>query len=122
MNDAIEPPSHSRKPLFNWMTAEFMFERVERSYFQGSCTDEKIKERTDGVVVGLVARELRERGRGTSPEELARANREVRAFLTNYRANFARDRDHFFFVDLFPENAARFNITIEQCWPGEPLQ
>jgi hypothetical protein len=36
----------------------------------------------------------------------------------NQRGLFERLRREYFFINAYPENDARFDVTFEQCWPA----
>jgi hypothetical protein len=109
MNDAIEPPSDTRRQLFDSTSAELMFRWVMRGYFRDQCTEQRIAALVEGQVAPLALRD-------NSPQFLAAMRTEMRAALTNHRKVFEDARRRFFFCDVQPENCARFNITFEDCW------
>jgi hypothetical protein len=107
MNDAIDP---ARK-AFNVVTAEAAFQRVYTEYLRERCSERALAEREEAIVAGLG--ELTERARGSSAEELGRARRLVREHLRSHRHHFNQIRTKFFFIDLYPENDARFPLRFE---------
>jgi hypothetical protein len=46
------------------------------------------------------------------PQEEMLARQRMHDFISDQPARFEESRRHFFMIDLFPENAARFNLTV----------
>ena len=52
-------------------------------------------------------------------EEVAGWRERARALLLNHEACFDLEWRKFFYIDEFPENAKRFDVTIDDCRPAE---
>jgi hypothetical protein len=103
-NDAVDP-SHA---IFGSFSAERLFADVYNGYLKQNSTEEQIAERAEKWVAMARA----ERGE-LPPEEVARIRAFGRNYILAYEERFEETWRLFFMIDLFPENAARFNLRIE---------
>lgn len=54
------------------------------------------------------------------PREETLERQRMHEFIADQPARFEESRRHFFMIDLFPENGARFNLTVTpRCREGE---
>jgi hypothetical protein len=112
MNDAIEPPSATRRQVYHALSAENMFQMVMRAYFRTECTPERLAARVEDHVAYLARR-------GMGAQDLTYARAIVQAEYSNHRAVFEHYRQLYFCCDLHPEIDARFNASFEDCWPSD---
>ena len=49
--------------------------------------------------------------------DIERGRERLRAHLSDHRDAFEKFRREFFFIDLYPENDARFDVKFEECQP-----
>jgi hypothetical protein len=113
MNDAVDVT----KATFSRVSAEIAFKWVYAGYRKDLCTPGKISMRVEKVVKQFVARELAQRGLGTSHEEMVRARTLVRQHMEDHELHFETMREDYFLIDLCPENDARFDVKIADCRP-----
>jgi hypothetical protein len=104
MNDAVAPG----RMTFGIFTAEDMFYRVMHGYFATHCSEDILATRENRLVDELVEM-------GWSGEDLERGRQALRRALHDQRPYFEQWKERFFFCDLYPENAARFDVTFEEC-------
>lgn len=60
-----------------------------------------------------------QRGAAVPAEEIAEWRERTRAFLLNHEARFDLEWRKFFYIDEFPENAKRFDFTLDDCRPAQ---
>jgi hypothetical protein len=114
MNDAIDPNAET----FWLISAEDVFKIVNRSHFEEHCTPEALARRRDRLV-SRVARKHRARTGLDASQQLAQQwFDQATTHLLDQRALFDRLRREYFFINQFPKNEARFDVTFEQCWPA----
>ena len=104
MNEVVD----STKATFGAFNAERLFTDVYNGYLEATSTEADVAKRVDG----WVARARAERGI-LPPEEIEHIRGFARDYILNYDERFEECRRHFFMVDLFPENDARFNLALE---------
>ena len=104
MNKAVS----SEKRTFSVFTAEFTFQYVMHKYLKLLCSEEALDSR-ENEAVSKAARN------GMAEHQLAHFRKWFRKYIREHRAHFEARRSHFFFYDLFPENATRFDLTFEEC-------
>jgi len=113
VNDAVNPAEKT----FWIISAETAFKTVYQGYLDKQCTPEAIEKRVETIVANIGAR-LRAEGRPARFNWEIERNRETaRKHLSDHRARFEEMRREFFFIDLYPENAERFDFTFEDCQP-----
>jgi hypothetical protein len=108
LNDIVDPD----KATFGIYNCEKLFTDVWNGYFEQTATEQQVEERVDV----LVARARAERSE-LPREEVARIRAFARDYILDHPARFEESRRHFFMIDLYPENAARFNLVAA---PAEP--
>jgi hypothetical protein len=114
MNDAIDPS----RETFWLISVEDAFKTVNRSYFEEHCTPEALARRRDRLM-SRVARKHRARTGLDAGVQLAQQwFDQATAHLLDQRGLFERLRREYFFINAFPENDARFDVTFDQCWPA----
>lgn len=101
LNSIVDPD----RATFAIFTAEKLFRDVWDTYFEMTSTETQIAARVERAVA--VAQ------RSQSPAELARFRASMRDYILDYEARFEESRRHFFFVDLYPANDARFNLVLQ---------
>ena len=104
MNKAVS----SEKRTFSVFTAEFTLCYVIHHYLKFQCSEEALLSR-ENKAVSKVARD------GMAEPQLAQFRKSVRIHIRDHRARFEEIRSRFFFYDLYPENATRFDLTFEEC-------
>jgi hypothetical protein len=104
MNKAVS----SEKRSFSVFTAEFTLRYVMHHYLKSLCSEEALVARENKAVVGA-ARD------GMADHQLPLFRQWFRSYQRDHRAHFEKIRSNFFFYDLYPENATRFDLTFEEC-------
>ena len=100
MNNIVDPD----KTTFAIFNCEQLFRYVWEDYF-ASATDEKwIAARVEENIESAKAKRPR------SESELAELRVYLRNYILDHPARFEESRRHFFMIDLYPENDARFNL------------
>jgi hypothetical protein len=113
INDAVDPNAET----FWLISAEDVFKIVNRSHFEEHCTPEALARRRDRLV-SRVARKHRARTGLDASQQLAQQwFDEATAHLLDQRGLFERLRREYFFINHFPKNDTRFDVTFAQCWP-----
>jgi hypothetical protein len=113
MNDAVD----SAKETFWTISAETAFKMVYRGYLDNQCTPEAMDKRLEIIVANLGERRRAEGYGGRFNWEIERDREVALRYLSDHRARFEELRREFFFIDLYPENAGRFDFTFEECQP-----
>lgn len=90
-------------------TAELWFCRIWRGYEKELCTEEALQEREDRVVVGMMRQSNYDLRYAMNGRLL------VRQWLEDKEKMFAHYHRSFLMLDLFPDNADRFQMTYQQC-------
>ena len=54
------------------------------------------------------------------PAHSERARKMMYDYITDHPRRFENSKRHFFMIDLYPENAARFNVLDHTGRPGAP--
>jgi len=104
MNNAIAPV-----PLtFVGVAAERLFYLTMHGYFTTYCSEEALARREN------TRRALLER-LGISEEQREHDRQWFHSHVRDHRRHFETFKNRFFFCDLYPENAARFGATLEDC-------
>ena len=114
MNDAVDASTET----FWLMSAEDVFKTVNRSHFKEHCTPEALRRRRDRLMSRLARRHRAKNGLDPSAELAQRWFDQATAHLLDQRTLFERLRQEYFFINAFPENNVRFDVTFEQCWPA----
>jgi hypothetical protein len=115
MNDAV---STTEETFWN-VSAELAFKMAFQGYMRGEGSPEGATVRADAFANRRAARVAAQRGAPVLAEEVAEWRDRTRAFLLNHEARFDLEWRKFFYIDEFPENAKRFDFTIDDCRPTE---
>lgn len=94
---------------FREYTAENIFHRLMHGYFRTRCSHDALAKRENTIVAQLEQM-------GMSGGQMVR-----RVLFESLRPTFEYSKEQFFFCDLYPENAARFRVTFEDC-QGDPSE
>jgi hypothetical protein len=94
----------SNSPSYSFWDAEKCFERVYRRYLKDECSEPSLHGRATALWEKL-DRKKRQQYPLTYIAELLR---------NDSTKNFIPHKENFFFEDLFPENTARFRLTLQQ--------
>jgi len=114
MNAAIVPPADA----FWLISAEHAFKTMNRSHFLEHCTPEALAQRRDRLM-SRVARQYRaQHGLDPSQQLAEQWFAQATSHLIDQRGLFERLRREYFFINAYPENDARFDVTFEDCWPA----
>ena len=101
-------------------SAELGFKLAFQGYLvHGEGSPEGATVRADAFAIRRAARVAVQRGAPVPVEEVAQWREQTRAFLLNHEARFDLEWRKFFYIDEFPENAARFDFTIDDCRPAD---
>jgi hypothetical protein len=114
MNAAILPPADA----FWLISAEDAFKTVNRSHFVEHCTPEALARRRDRLMSRVASRHRAQHGLDPSQQLAEQWFAQATSHLMDQRGLFERLRREYFFIDAYPENDARFDVTFEQCWPA----
>jgi len=104
MNDVVAPAQLT----FAAFTAEYVFHAVMYRYFVTQCSEDVLAERENKTAARLEQD-------GMSGEDLEHGRQLFRRYVRDHRRHFEQLKKHFFFCDLYPENTARFGVTLEDC-------
>jgi len=115
MNDAV---STTEETFWN-VSAELAFKLAFQSYMRGEGSPEGAAVRADAFATRRAARVGAQRGAPVGADEIVEWRERTRAFLLNHEARFDLEWRKFFYIDEFPENAKRFDFTIDDCRPAE---
>jgi hypothetical protein len=111
MNDVIDPT----RMTFGALHAELLFKQVYRGFMAQMCNDPAISRRLDAMMVRWQAQARIDFGRELSPQQMDRARALARQELESHERHFAAFRHEYFWIDQFPENDARFPVTLQDC-------
>jgi uncharacterized protein YnzC (UPF0291/DUF896 family) len=84
-------------------------------YLASISKEEQVQERVEHAVTEAVKKRPR------TDEELAELRVYMRNYLLDYRARFEESRRHFFMIDLFAGNDARFNLVLKLADDQAPV-
>lgn len=79
------------------------------------CAQPALERRLVAIMAQWQTRARLDLGRELTPEQLARARERVREELHSHERHFAVFRNEYFWIDRFPENDARFPVTLSDC-------
>ena len=116
--DAIKAMNQSVAPkprTFGAYTAERLFRDVVEEFLATACVEPALSRRITSLFTRLVARRYVETRQAPSADQLNQIRAHVRSYIEGHEAWCAETYENFFFVDLVPENAERFPITLEEC-------
>lgn len=102
MLDNIVDPDRATFGIF---TVEKLFRDVWDTYFAMTSTEAQVAARVERAVA--------QAQHSHSPAELAHFRANMRDHILDYKARFEESRRHFFFVDRYPANDARFNLVLQ---------
>jgi len=104
LNATIDPDADT----FQIFNCEQLFRTIWRWYLDGKTVDE---------IMGPVFEEMLARRHAERPmtdTEVVEMREYVGRYVRDYRPRFEESRRHFFMIDRFPGNNARFNLVLEQ--------
>jgi hypothetical protein len=109
MNATIDPdPS---KTTFAVFTAKFNFRYIMHDFL-------KVRE-TEAELAAAEARiEAMAAAQGVPASLIEQRRPALRDHLRNFEANYESTKSNYFFIDLYPENATRFPVTLHDCRLG----
>ncbi len=107
MNNVVNPDEE----MFRIYNCEQLFRDVWEWYLEGTSTEEHVTPRLEEAVAKAQAERPR------SPAEIAQLRTFMRNYILDYHARFEESRRHFFMIDLYPHNAARFNLELTPAAP-----
>ena len=110
----------AHEPTFGAFNAEALFRRIYRMFIAEKCSEQALFAREEAMVREFQGKFLQEHGRRLTQSELTFARTGMRKYIRDHQARFKEFRDRYFFVDLFPENAQRFEVSLEECQEGAP--
>jgi hypothetical protein len=113
MNDAVD----RAKETFWTISPETAFKVVFKGYLKGEGSPEAIERRLVKVEADALAKRRADGLPDMFKRDIERGRERLRAHLSDHRAAFEKFRREFFFVDLYPENDARFDVKFEDCQP-----
>jgi hypothetical protein len=113
MNDAVG----SAKETFLVLSAEWAFKAVYRGFLGELGNPETTEKRVEEIEAKEIARRRAEGLPDMFMRDKQRARNLTREYLSDHAARFEEMRREFFFIDLYPENEARFDVKIEDCLP-----
>jgi hypothetical protein len=103
LNNIVDPD----RTTFGFFNVEQLFRRqVWDGCLADTSTEERVAARVEQAVVTAQAKRPR------SSPELAGLRVYMRNYILDHPARFEESRRHFFMIDLYPENAARFNLVL----------
>lgn len=111
MNDIVDPA----KPTFGAYNAELAFKTIYQQYLKEMCSEPALAERLQKWIADWREQWRAERGRDCTLMELEHARAMARTQIRSHREHFEHFRREFFMIDIYPDNAARFPITFEEC-------
>jgi len=114
MNAALVSPADA----FWLISAEDAFKTVNRSHFQEHCGPGALARRRDRLMSRIARRHRARQGLDASQQLAEQWFAQATAHLLDQRGLFERLRREYFFINAFPENDARFDVTFEECWPA----
>ena len=100
LNNIVDPD----KTTFGIFNCEQLFRDVWEGYFADAMDERWIAARVEHAAESAKAKRPR------SESELADLRVYMRNYILDHPARFEESRRHFFMIDLYPENAARFNL------------
>jgi hypothetical protein len=86
-----------------------------KEFFATACVEPALSKRVTSLYTRMVAWRFNERGQAPSGDELAQLYAFAREHIVAHEEWFNKTRENFFFIDLVPENAERFPVTIDEC-------
>ena len=113
MNDAV----NTTKDTFWMISAETAFKVVFKNFLETLCAPHAIEERLDRITANVVTRRRIEGLPDLFSKDLERLRKLTREKLSDQRGRFEEMRREFFYIDLYPENDRRFDVTFEDVRP-----
>jgi hypothetical protein len=110
LNGAVDPDNVT----FGVFSCEKLFVDVWTAYLEETARPGVADERVERMMV-----RARETYGPLPPREDAEARQRMQAFITNQPARFEESRRHFFMIDLYRENASRFNLELVPAAEGD---
>ncbi len=115
MNAAV-----SQDRIFSVAGAELLFTEVWKYYLEDPSLSKDVAERVKHIVRNVLILYRQEHGVPMPTEVEERVRLEATRHVEDHEAHFAEMQRHFFFMDLFPENARRFAINLNALASERP--
>jgi hypothetical protein len=98
--------------VFRIYNCEQLFRNIWEWYLEGKTVEE--------IMARVFEQKLAERQakRPMTDAEVTELRDYVSKYVRDYRPRFEESRQHFFMVDLYPQNDARFNLVLEPLAEG----
>lgn len=94
---------------YQYYPARYFFRSVYHKYLLDLTSETALCQREEGIVADVLA----------SRPELRRYEADLRTRvqrdLRDHQTHFERAKNHFFMLDLYPDNRNRFPLTLEEC-------
>lgn len=116
MNDSID----AAKPAFSMVNAEMLFKMIWQNFLKERTSPEELDARVQHIVIQNMIAFRDEHGFPMPSDVLEEVRRRVRRHVDAHQEHFAEFREHYFFIDTFPENDERFPITFENLQKDGP--
>lgn len=111
MNDAVD----QSKPTFGMANAEMLFRMVYRGFLRDRCSPTELAKRAESVMHGIRWKYFIDHGKPMPMPLYEHFRTATRQHIESHDEHFNRFRREYFMLDLFPENALRFPITLADC-------
>lgn len=107
INDSINPD----KPTFSMVNAEMLFKMIWQGFLRDRTSPDELDDRVQQIVIQNMIGFREEHGFPMPPSVLEEVRRRVRRHVEAHEEHFTEFRQHYFFIDEFPDNDKRFPIT-----------
>lgn len=109
MNATIDPDP--KNTTFAVFVARFNFRYVMHNFL-------KVRETEAGLAAAEARIEAMAAAQGMPQWFIDQQRPALRSFLRDFEDHYEATKRHYFFIDLYPENAARFPVTLDECRRG----
>ncbi len=109
---ALNQHSDIESWAYRMISADILYCQAFREYMRSLRDEESQVERVNRLVADFA------RSRDADLVQTAVARAEFTEALENHGYWYEKYKTHFLMLDLFPENAARFPLTLSDCLPG----
>ena len=116
INDSVNPD----KPTFSMVNAEMLFKMIWRGFVKDRTSPEEIDDRIQHILIQNMIAFRDAHGFPMPPDVLEEVRRRVRRHVEAHEEHFAEFREHYFFIDKFPDNDQRFPITFADLQKDGP--
>lgn len=111
--EALNRGKSGHQRIYHFHTAEGLFLKAYRKYFKNHCTDEGREKRIESLISqAMEDPKVRQRG-----ADWVRA--QVEKSFSKENEHFECKKQQFFFMDEYPENRSRFNISMKDVTDPE---